>query len=118
MSNLTQSIAELKTLMGQVETELLSLQAGKKASAPRVRASLQKIKALSHSMRTGIMEHVKALPTKTKTKKVEPVEDDKENVEPVEDVLPVPPVLEQETPEAVPVKPNRAPRKKIVKDKA
>ena len=45
LSNLTASIAELKTcLVGQAEAELQSLLGGKKAGDPRVRASLQKIK--------------------------------------------------------------------------
>ena len=111
MSNLSASIAELKTLVSQAEAELQSLQSGKKASAPRVRASLQKIKTLSHSMRSGVMQHVKALPVNSRAKKVEPVE------EPVEDELPPPPVLERETSEALPVKLRRVVRKKPVKDK-
>ena len=108
MTNLTASIAELKTLVSQAETELLSLQSGKKASAPRVRASLQKIKTLSHSMRADVMEHVKALPTKAKPKKA--VEEEEENIPP-------PPKLERETSEAVPVKKPRQPRKKASKKK-
>ena len=108
MSNLTQSIAELKTLVGQAEAELQSLLAGKKAAAPRVRASLQKVKTLSHSMRSSVMTFTKELPTKARAKKVEPVEDEQ---------LPPPPVLERETSEAVLVKPKRAPRKKASKKK-
>ena len=112
MSNLSESIAELKTIVGQAETELQSLLSSKKASAPRVRASLQKIKTLSHSMRSGVMQHVKALPVNSRAKKVEPVE------EPVEDELPSPPVLERETSEALPVKLRRVVRKKASKKKA
>jgi hypothetical protein len=107
MSNLSASIAELKTLVGQAETELLSLQSGKKAAAPRVRASLQKIKNLSHSMRSSVMDFTKALPVNSRAKKVEPVEDEQ---------LPPPPVLKREVTEA-PVKPKRV-RKKPVEDKA
>ena len=108
MTNLSASIAELKTLVGQAEAELLSLQSGKKAAAPRVRASLQKIKTLSNSMRADVMQHVKLLPVATRAKKAEPVEDE----------LPPPPVLEREKTEALPVKkPKRAPRKKAIKEK-
>lgn len=103
MSNLTQSIAELKTLVSQAEAELLSLQSGKKASAPRVRASLQKIKMLSHVMRSNVMEHVKTLPVTTRSKKTSPIEDD---------LPPALPELERETAEVLPVKAKRAPRKK------
>ena len=111
MTNLSESIAELKTLVGQTENELQSLLASKKAAAPRVRASLQKIKTLSHSMRSDVMQHVKALPVNSRTKKPEP--------EP-ELLPPPPPVLEREASEAVPVKakPKRAPRKKTIKEKA
>ena len=66
MTDLSASIAELKTILGQCETELQSLLAGKKASAPRVRASLQKIKTLSHLMRSAVMTHVKELPVQTR----------------------------------------------------
>ena len=75
MSNLSESIAELKTLVGQTENELQSLLGGKKAAAPRVRASLQKIKTLSHSMRSDVMTHVKGLPVNSRGKKTtDPVE--------------------------------------------
>ena len=111
MANINQSMAELKTLVGQAETELKSLHEGRKASAPRVRASLQKIKTLSHAMRAGVMEHVKSLPTVTRVKK------GKENVEPVEDAIPPPPVLQRESTEVpVPVKPK--PAKKSGKSKS
>ena len=110
MTNLNESIAELKTLVGQAENELQSLLGGKKAAAPRVRASLQKIKTLAHSMRAGVMEHVKALPVNSRSKKT---------AKSVEDELPPPPVLEREKTEALePVKkPKQAPRKKAIKEK-
>ena len=109
MANLTASIAELRTLVGQAENELLSLQSGKKAAAPRVRASLQKIKTLSHSMRAGVMTFTKALPVNSRTKKSDEPEP-----------LPSPPVLERENteiPEPVKPKPKRV-RKKASKKKA
>ena len=107
MSNLTASIAELRTLVSQAEAELQSLLAGKKASAPRVRASLQKIKTLSHSMRSDVMAHVKALPVNTRTKK------------PVEDEIPPPLALEREVTEAPePIKKVKRVRKKTIKQEA
>ena len=113
MTNLSESIAELKTLVSQTETELQSLLSGKKAAAPRVRASLQKIKTLSHGMRADVMTFTKALPVNSRAKKSEP------EPEPVEDELPPPPVLERETSEALPVKKpvKRVVRKKSSKDK-
>ena len=111
MTNLTASIAELKTLVSQAEAELQSLlQSGKKASAPRVRASLQKIKTLSHTMRSDVMQHVKALPVNSRVKKT---------TDPVEpEPIPPPPALEREATETLPVKKPRQPRKKASKDKA
>ena len=112
MTSLSTQIAELKTLVGQCENELLSLQSGKKAAAPRVRASLQKIKTLAHSMRGEVMNLVKELPTKSRVKK--------ETVS--SEALPPPPVLERESTEApvsappAPVKKTRAPRKKTIKE--
>ena len=103
MVSLTQSIAELRSLLSQCETEILSLIGGKKAAAPRVRASLQKIKTLSHAMRGDVMEHVKTLPTKTKAKKVE--------------LPPNPPPLERQDAEEIQKpKPKRV-SKKTSKDK-
>jgi hypothetical protein len=109
MSSLNQSLGELKTLVSQCETELASLHAGKKAAAPRVRASLQKIKNLSHAMRSGVMEFTKELPTKSRAKK-----------EKTEETPPSSPVvLERETAEEkepeTPKKKTRA-AKKTIKD--
>ena len=95
MSNLSQSIAELKTLVGQCGEELTSLQSGKKASAPRCRASLQKIKTLSHTMRAGVMEFTKEMPVKSRTKKAATTSDAIESDESDENIPP-PPVLKRE----------------------
>ena len=110
MTNLSESIAELKTLVSQTETELQSLLSGKKAAAPRARSSLQKIKTLSHTMRSDVMQHVKALPVNSRVKKT---------TDPVEpEPIPPPPALEREATETLPVKKPRQPRKKASKDKA
>lgn len=69
MTAINQSMAEMKLLVSQAETELNLLHSGKKASAPKVRATLQKIKTLSHSMRSGVMTYVKELPTVSRVKK-------------------------------------------------
>ena len=98
MSNLSQSIAELKTLIGQCETELTSLQAGRKASSARARSSLQKIKQLAHKLRGDIMIFTRELPTKSRTKK---------NIEP----------LEAEPIEAEPIEPVKSVKKKIIRAK-
>ena len=112
MSNLTQQFAELQSLVHQAQTELQSLQNGKKASAPRIRASLQKIETVAQSMRGGVMQFTKELPTKSRAK-ITPVETEDEPI-------PEPPVLKREstsiTGEEEPKKKPRAPRKKAIKD--
>jgi hypothetical protein len=104
MASLSQQVAEMKTLMNQCETELTSLMNGRKASGPRTRSSLQKIKGLAHSMRSGVMGYTKDLPTKTRGKKEAVVEE-----------IPQPLVLERQNTEE-PVKKARNPRKKPIKE--
>ena len=83
MSALTENIANLKIHMDTTEKELASLVAGRKASSARARKSLQNLKALAHTMRKQIVEHVKSLPTKKKVvaEVVGPVEPPEEAVE-------------------------------------
>ena len=66
MTELQQGIFELKSILGQAEAEVNSLLAGKKAAAPRIRASLQKLKSISHNMRAVVMDYTKALPVKSR----------------------------------------------------
>ena len=113
MATLTQQIAELQSLVSQASSELQSLQNGKKASAPRIRASLQKIKTVAQAMRGGVMQFTKELPTKSRTK-VAPIETTSDE-EP-----PPPPVLKRETTtltgeESEPKK-KRVPRKKPIEE--
>ena len=86
MTTLSQQFAELTSLVSQTQTELLSLLQGRKASAPRVRASLQKIKTVAQAMRGDVMQFTKELPTKSRTK-VTPVETTSE-----EEPIPDPPI--------------------------
>jgi hypothetical protein len=65
--SLSESINNIKTHIFVAESELNSLLAGKKASASRVRKSLQEIKKLSHALRKAIVEHLKTLPTKKRS---------------------------------------------------
>ena len=118
MSNLSGSIAELKTLVGQADDELQSLLGGKKASAPRVRASLQKMKNLCHSMRQEVMNHTKALPVKKRAKTADPVAADKENIPPPVHVVNAPTaaaVLAEELEELPPSPPKLVRQKRVRK---
>ena len=66
MSNLNDNLAVLKSHVASLESELNALRAGKKASAPKARLALQKIKVLAQEMRKSVMLHVKSLPVKSK----------------------------------------------------
>ena len=83
MTTLTENLANLKIHMDTTEKELASLVAGRKASSARARKSLQNLKALAHTMRKQVVEHVKSLPTKKKVvaEVVGPVEPPEEAVE-------------------------------------
>ena len=74
MTSLNEQITEIKTHIFVAESELNSLVAGKKASASRVRKSLQQIKKLSHLLRKAIVEFTKTLPTKKRSLSPKPVE--------------------------------------------
>ena len=83
--SLSESINEIKTHIFVAESELNSLLAGRKASASRVRKSLQEIKKLSHALRKAIVEHLKTLPTKKRAlspKAEEPKPESAESAEP------------------------------------
>ena len=87
MNTLAENLTSLKSHVSTLETELADLQKGRKALAARARKLLQTLKVTSHTMRKQVVEHVKSLPTKTKTKIVvvavpEPV------VEPVVEAVP------------------------------
>ena len=71
MSALSESINEIKTHILVAESELNDLIAGKKASASRVRKSLQEVKKLSHLLRKAVIDHVKTLPVKTRVSTIE-----------------------------------------------
>lgn len=69
--SLSEQINEIKTHVFVAESELNSLITGRKASASRVRKSLQEIKKLSHLLRKAVIEHVKTLPVKTRVLPIE-----------------------------------------------
>ena len=70
--SLSESITSLRTMLDTCENEIKSLESGRKASSARARKSLQNIKTASHSLRKEITAHTKSLPTKSRTKKVDP----------------------------------------------
>ena len=71
MASLQEQIITMKALLETAETEVNSLQNGRKASSARARKSLQSIKTNAHTLRKSITETVKSLPTKTRAKKAE-----------------------------------------------
>lgn len=75
MTSLQEQIIQLRQNLDEAETHVKSLEAGRKSSSSKGRASLMKIKQQCHDMRKGITEHVKKLPTKQRVKKeAEPTE--------------------------------------------
>ena len=94
-SSLSEQFTTLKAAIQTAESELQLLAAGKKASAPRFRKSLQNIKNQSQLLRKATTEHTKALPVKPRVKKpvtilellAEPVESKLAEPEPVESKL-------------------------------
>ena len=71
MTTLNDQINEIKTHVFVAESEVNSLITGRKASASRVRKSLQEVKKLSHLLRKAVIEHVKLLPVKTRVSPIE-----------------------------------------------
>ena len=69
MSSLQEKLTEIKVLISAAESETASLISGEKASAPRIRVALQKVKGLCHTLRSDVMAHTKALPVKNRAKK-------------------------------------------------
>ena len=106
--NLSESICGLRSMLDNAETEIKSLEAGRKASSARARKSLQNIKNSCHNLRKAVTIHTKALPTKTRVKKVEP------ELEP-EPVEPEPVVVEPVVPEVKPVKPKKTRKTRVKK---
>ena len=102
--NLSNSITSLRTMLDNCETEIKSLEGGRKASSARARKCLQNIKTSCHNLRKAVTIHTKALPTKTRVKKDEPVE-------------PVVPEPEPEPvePEPVSVKPKKTRKTRVKK---
>jgi hypothetical protein len=103
--SLTDSITSLRTMLDTCETEIKSLEGGRKASSARARKSLQTIKTSCHGLRKQITDHTKALPTKPRAKK--------------EIVCPTHAAVEAEIePEPEPVEPVAVKPKKTRKPKA
>ena len=93
--SLSEKITSLRTMLDAAESEIKSLESGRKASSARARKSLQSIKTECHGMRKEITEHVKKLPTKTRVKKEEVVEPEPEVKEPEEPMPDKPPKLKR-----------------------
>lgn len=78
--DLSEKLNAIKVLMQQVEIEITSLEAGRKASAPRARKHLQAIKSQCHLLRKDVTIFVSNLPTKKKeTKDIDAVAVKKES---------------------------------------
>ena len=115
MSSLSEQINEIKTHILVAESEVNSLITGRKASASRVRKSLQEVKKLSHLLRKAVIEHVKLLPVKTRVSTIEKPTRESRGESPIEKPTPesISKPIEKPTPESIskPIQ-KRAPTKR------
>ena len=65
---LNDMIVQLQLHMEQAKKHIADLESGTKASAPKCRAELQKIKVLAHQLRKECIVSQKAIPVKHRTK--------------------------------------------------
>ena len=108
------SIAEIRSCVDNCESEMKLLAAGRKISATRARAHLQRVRAIAQALRLSIIADVKAMPTRPRGKVTKSETEAKKLIENVLDIEiaeisePVVPVVEVETPNTTPVfKPKR-----------
>ena len=94
---LNDMIVQIQLHLDQTKKHIADLESGTKASSPKCRAELQKIKVLAHQLRKECITTQKALPVKTRVK-ITPTE-----VPVAEPVLPP----EPEAPVVAPKKPKR-----------
>jgi uncharacterized protein YwgA len=71
--NLSESITQMRVALDNAETEIKSLEGGRKAASARARKSLQSIKSDAHTLRKAITATTKAMPVKKREKQVEVV---------------------------------------------
>ena len=99
--SLSEQITGLRTMLDNAESEIRSLEGGRKASSARARKSLQNIKTTCHGLRKSVTEHTKTLPTKPRVKREilcpshVAVEAEAVEVAPVEELTPSPPKLKR-----------------------
>ena len=65
---LNDHIIQLQLHLDQAKKHIADLESGTKASAPKCRAELQKIKVLAHQLRKECIVSQKAIPVKHRTK--------------------------------------------------
>ena len=108
---LNDMIVQLQLHLDQAKKHIADLESGTKASAPKCRAELQKIKVLAHQLRKECIVSQKAIPVKSRVKitPTEPVTGRPVVAEPVTGRSVVPP--EPEPVEEIKPKPAKKPRK-------
>ena len=102
--SLSEQINEIKTHILVAESEVNSLITGRKASASRVRKSLQEVKKLSHLLRKAVIEHVKLLPVKTRVSPIEKPTRESRGESPIEKPTPESmgeQIIQKPTPESI-----------------
>ena len=99
---LNDMIVQLQLHLDQTKKHIADLESGTKASAPKCRAELQKIKVLAHQLRKECIVSQKAIPVKSRVK-VAPAEPVTESPAVVDEIVCMKP--------DEPPKPAKKPRK-------
>ena len=107
---LNDMIVQLQLHLDQTKKHIADLESGTKASAPKCRAELQKIKVLAHQLRKECITTQKTIPVKHRTK-VAPAVESPAVAEPVIINEPAPVEIPAEPVEEIKPKPAKKPRK-------
>jgi len=106
---LNDMIVQLQLHLDQAKKHIADLESGTKASAPKCRAELQKIKVLAHQLRKECITTQKTIPVKHRTKVIpaEPVAEIPAAEIPAAEI----PAVADEPVEEIKPKPAKKPRK-------
>ena len=104
---LNDMIVQLQLHLDQAKKHIADLESGTKASAPKCRAELQKIKVLAHQLRKECITTQKTIPVKHRTKVAPAVE----SPAVVDEIVCMLPAVAAEPVEEIKPKPAKKPRK-------
>ena len=104
---LNDMVVQLQLHLDQTKKHIADLESGTKASAPKCRAELQKIKVLAHQLRKECITTQKTIPVKHRTKVAPAVE----SPAVIDEIVCMLPAVAAEPVEEIKPKPAKKPRK-------